>query len=232
MANPKQGKGPWSPVGYRVVQMSAETTAPRPAQPPPLPPPLRIAKPRPPTRRKKPPLVYWTPIVGASLFMLAFLVTVVVAARSGPASPAEENPGPVAKKIIPVDLPPEGDIVPEPQDPVEIPEAPVPELAPAEPPVPPAPPDLPPVQAEAPPIPPETNLVKDIPPPDRGQEKVCQEPVVPVPEKEQLRPGRETFGTQVEFVRNPDAANDLARKEKKLAFLLHVSGNFEDAEFT
>jgi hypothetical protein len=42
----------------------------------------------------------------------------------------------------------------------------------------------------------------------------------------------ETFGTQVEFVRNPQVASKMAREEGKLTFLLHVSGNFEDSRFT
>jgi hypothetical protein len=43
---------------------------------------------------------------------------------------------------------------------------------------------------------------------------------------------RETFGTAIEFVRNPREAARLAYAERKLAFLLHVSGNFEEARFT
>ncbi len=44
--------------------------------------------------------------------------------------------------------------------------------------------------------------------------------------------GRETFGTSVEFVRNTQEAGRLAAAEHKLAFHLHVSGNFEDRAFT
>jgi hypothetical protein len=44
--------------------------------------------------------------------------------------------------------------------------------------------------------------------------------------------GCENFGTQLEFVRNPQVAARMARDEGKLTFLLHVSGNFEDARFT
>jgi hypothetical protein len=43
---------------------------------------------------------------------------------------------------------------------------------------------------------------------------------------------RETFGTSVGFVRNPQEATRLAAAEHKLTFLLHVSGNFEDNCFT
>jgi hypothetical protein len=44
--------------------------------------------------------------------------------------------------------------------------------------------------------------------------------------------GRESFGTNVQFVRNPQEAYRLAREERKLTLLLHVAGNFEDARFT
>jgi hypothetical protein len=43
---------------------------------------------------------------------------------------------------------------------------------------------------------------------------------------------RETFGTTISFVRNPAEAARLAAQERKLTFLLHVSGSFEDAGFT
>jgi hypothetical protein len=41
-----------------------------------------------------------------------------------------------------------------------------------------------------------------------------------------------SFGTRVEFVATPSEAAALARKEQKLVFVLHVSGNFEDPRFT
>jgi hypothetical protein len=44
--------------------------------------------------------------------------------------------------------------------------------------------------------------------------------------------GKETFGTAVAFVHNPLAAATRAKQEHKLAFLLHVSGNFEESRFT
>jgi hypothetical protein len=46
------------------------------------------------------------------------------------------------------------------------------------------------------------------------------------------KPGRETFATAVQFVRNPAEAGRMASRERKLLFLLHVSGNFEDSGFT
>jgi hypothetical protein len=45
-------------------------------------------------------------------------------------------------------------------------------------------------------------------------------------------PTCESFGTRVEFVRNPTDAARLAREENKLMFVLHISGNFEDDKFT
>jgi hypothetical protein len=44
--------------------------------------------------------------------------------------------------------------------------------------------------------------------------------------------GRETFGTAVAFARNPREAARAAAAEGRLTFLLHVSGDFEEARFT
>jgi len=41
-----------------------------------------------------------------------------------------------------------------------------------------------------------------------------------------------SFGTSVEFAESPAEAAKQARKEEKLVFILHVSGNFEDPKFT
>ena len=40
------------------------------------------------------------------------------------------------------------------------------------------------------------------------------------------------FGTNVHFEKTPSLAARRAIKEEKLVCVLHVSGNFEDAEFT
>jgi hypothetical protein len=34
------------------------------------------------------------------------------------------------------------------------------------------------------------------------------------------------------FLNNPAVAADLARRENKLLFVMHISGNFEDSCFT
>jgi len=41
-----------------------------------------------------------------------------------------------------------------------------------------------------------------------------------------------SYGTTVEFVDSPAEAARLAKKQGKLVFVLHVSGNFEDPRFT
>lgn len=40
------------------------------------------------------------------------------------------------------------------------------------------------------------------------------------------------YGTSVSFVKTPSEAARQALKEEKLVFVLHVSGNFEDPDFT
>ena len=44
--------------------------------------------------------------------------------------------------------------------------------------------------------------------------------------------GDETYGTTVAWVGTPKEAAVQAKKEEKLVFVLHVSGNFEDPAFT
>jgi hypothetical protein len=46
------------------------------------------------------------------------------------------------------------------------------------------------------------------------------------------RPACESYGTTIQFLSQPAEAAQRARQESKLLFLLHVSGNFEDAKFT
>jgi hypothetical protein len=45
-------------------------------------------------------------------------------------------------------------------------------------------------------------------------------------------PCEEGLGTGVKFVATPKMAVEMAEREGKLLFLLHISGNFEDADFT
>ena len=50
------------------------------------------------------------------------------------------------------------------------------------------------------------------------------------------RPSKEAacgeYGTTVEFENSPSAAATRAKKEQKLVFVLHVSGQFEESDFT
>lgn len=41
-----------------------------------------------------------------------------------------------------------------------------------------------------------------------------------------------SHGTRIDFVDTPQQAAKIAKKEQKLVFVLHVSGNFEDPRFT
>jgi hypothetical protein len=63
-----------------------------------------------------------------------------------------------------------------------------------------------------------------------GPVKVPVAPVKAVTKGEGATCG--SFGTSVEFVETPSEAAQLAKKEQKLVFVLHVSGNFEDPRFT
>ena len=44
--------------------------------------------------------------------------------------------------------------------------------------------------------------------------------------------GKETFGTSIAWEGDPNEAARKAKDQEKLVFVLHVSGNFEDPEFT
>ena len=56
------------------------------------------------------------------------------------------------------------------------------------------------------------------------------EPAAKAPAAEDKRDP--TCGTAIHFVHSPTVANRDALKEDKLVFILHVSGNFEDSQFT
>ena len=42
----------------------------------------------------------------------------------------------------------------------------------------------------------------------------------------------EKFGTRIVFLQNPPDAFKKAKEENKQVFFVHLSGNFEDQEFT
>ena len=49
---------------------------------------------------------------------------------------------------------------------------------------------------------------------------------------EDKAPKCENHGTSIDFLDTPTEAAKQAKKESKLVFVLHVSGNFEDPRFT
>ncbi len=94
----------------------------------------------------------------------------------------------------------------------------------------------------------ERNEVKDVPAPaepdNREVAVACKEPVeprsspaarrpsAPAAPAEQCAVGNGRYGTSVDFVADPTEAAQRAIKEKKLLFVLNISGNFEDDRFT
>jgi hypothetical protein len=47
-----------------------------------------------------------------------------------------------------------------------------------------------------------------------------------------VQAGEGCYGTAIEFVDSPKEAAALAKKQEKLVLVLHVSGHFENPEFT
>lgn len=70
------------------------------------------------------------------------------------------------------------------------------------------------------------------PKPHKSSDAVNASPVRLPPPAEPKRPAGETYGTQVLFLSNQEAAAESARHEHKLMFVMHISGNFEDSCFT
>lgn len=73
------------------------------------------------------------------------------------------------------------------------------------------------------------NIPKPTPPPALPARVRLIELPVPAPS---APPASETYGTSVRFLSNSAEAAAQARREKKLLFVLHVSGNFEESCFT
>ncbi len=174
-------EGPWSPVGYQVVEVAEKTvpaaepvgrpgrceekTAPwsaagykvvevkeRPAP--------AARPPKQPPRRRRRPLLRWGAVTVGSTFLLAVAVGLVM-----------------GRQPVPAQTPPIVRVVAAPQ-----------------------------------------------------QQELPQVPVCAAPGNGNVERG--TFGTSIQFVRNPAEAARVAGKEHKLMLVLHVSGNFEEARFT
>jgi hypothetical protein len=236
-------QSPWSPVGYQVVEVSdagppvvglaPESGSPngnaplvRPAIPPSSPVGYKVvvtekATPRSPatplikpmavrswSRKISNPVILWASIgIGVTFVMGLTLVLAIV--RASDETPAQ---GPMqaifAAKRGPVVNIPEAGLVKMPRE------------GAAEKPVAPAKNDGQPQLAAEPAF------------PGLPAAPACDNAACNVDRPGMGRPDRETFGTSVEFVRNPLEAARVAGQERKLTFILHVSGNFEEARFT
>jgi hypothetical protein len=68
-------------------------------------------------------------------------------------------------------------------------------------------------------------LSPPVPPQPRCNPTSADQPASP-------QPVGETYGTQVLFLNKQEAASELAKRDHKLLFVMHISGNFEDSCFT
>jgi hypothetical protein len=144
--------------------------------------------------------------------VLCFVIPFAVAARQTDA--ADEPPGP--EEAVASAPQQREEAAPEPSGPAPADESPAPSVAPAE--VKPAP-----AAAEQPVAPAETNPEPAPPVEVRGEEPA---PAPPAPAKPAVP------GCGVQFARSPAEAAKEAARDRKLTFILHISGNFEDAGFT
>lgn len=77
----------------------------------------------------------------------------------------------------------------------------------------------------------EVRVEHAVPPPPPSQPQLVRVAETP-PLPKSPPPKFETYGTSVQFLGNQTQAAEMARRESKLLFVLHVSGNFEDSCFT
>jgi hypothetical protein len=78
-------------------------------------------------------------------------------------------------------------------------------------------------------IPQDDEVPPPLPPPAPEPKSVKAPPAADAPP---AQPAGEMYGTQVLFLNNPAVAEETAQREKKLLFVMHISGNFEDSCFT
>lgn len=203
----------------------------------------------PPSQPAREPLIYWQPVAATALVVIAAALTLVLTL---PGSKKPEAAEEVARKIEPSSGPVISVVLPAKSLPLPGPKVAVPPaeasplvMAPLK-----APSvEVPPLDAPGPaeksvaktsgPEEETTSVVKPGPGPDfpvasiRVPEPPALDSLPPLliedaPAKEVT----ETFGTAVTFSRNLVLAKEAAKKERKLLFVLHVSGNFEDSGFT
>ena len=74
-------------------------------------------------------------------------------------------------------------------------------------------------------------VANNVPPVDKVAEPVAEDlDFLPVRKDEFVECAR--IGTDVRFMKDPAVAFQRAREEKKMVFMVHLSGNLEDKEFT
>ena len=219
--NPCTGDGPLpepcipsSPVGYRVVEVPRDQSAPpRRTAVPAARSSARLAKPVP--VRKKPPVMLWGACAaGGAAVLIAMIAIIAVRMSTATPEPEHTEAGPVVLPQVIADVRhpvPVQEEAPAQVDPVPL-DKPAPKPAPRPPVLRPPAPAMPDGPVNLAGIGPDPN--------DAGAPgadcNVCQQ----------------NFGTSVNFARNPVEANRQATEERKLTFILHVSGNFEEARFT
>jgi hypothetical protein len=201
----KKPKPVWLPssaVGYQVVQVAEEKVPGRPRTPVPK---ARRAKEAPP--RKSPSPALWGVLATGVFCLVAFVLVVAAASLSNQSSatPSHEVVAPQGNDEVNI---PEVAAVVLPDETRKIgkpvAQVKIPEAA------------ADPVEGKG------QGWGAALPAKDDGQACKAGDPPR----------DRETFGTAVTFARNPVEAAWSAREERKLTFLLHVSGNFEDNQFT
>jgi len=69
-------------------------------------------------------------------------------------------------------------------------------------------------------------------PPDIREEKPIDAPKPFDLGADPIRKKTQTCGTSIEFFGDPDLAFAQAKEDKKVVFVIHVAGNFEDSKFT
>lgn len=198
---------PWSPLGYAVVQVAEEGAQSERRRLL-----LSARAPRRPLPRHQRPPLYATVIAASGMSLVALLIALIAAAQPNAMSmPAQEWASrPTAAPNAPeAAAPVRGRPV---QPPVAAPQVRC------------RPQGL--FQVRIPEVDPPAAEEKAEPLPTVVQDEAKPDGICPAPAE------RATFGTAVQFARNPQEAARTAQAEHKLTFLLHVSGNFEDDRFT
>ena len=190
--------------------------------------------------RPQAPLLYWRPVLIATAFTTLFIGTIVAAGVANTLSRKTARQTDTTVATVPEATPTDSEAA----DPPLLDEKPLPAIhravvrAEVAAPVRPAvkqekavPKELTPEQLQP--------VAREVAPPDRPDsvpEPPAPQPVAPAPVPPPVvvkaPPGTETFGTSVVFVRTPLVAARQAREQQKLLFILHVSGDFEEACFT